>query len=168
MGHRAAELEINEDIAFERREWRFQDAGAAAICLLLLAAIAGLFGSGAFSERRRTSADGGTTVEYQRYERLGAPAEVRVELRPGQARAGRLTLLVEAAYLGSFKIESITPRPEAELAGPDGVRYRFEVAESGEPSRVLFELRARKFGSARGGIGVDGRPAAVLRQFVYP
>lgn len=42
----SSRLEIHEDIAFERRYWRFQNAGTAAMGLLVAAALLGLLGSG--------------------------------------------------------------------------------------------------------------------------
>ena len=165
--HEAA-LDINENIAFERRCWRFQDAGAAAMGLFLAAALAGLFGAGALSDARLETADGGAVVEYQRFVRSRAPAELRFRPKPGQERDGFLTILIDAAYMSAFDIEKITPRPESEIAGSDGVRYRFAFAPGGEPATLSFEFRARGFGRSRGGIGVDGRPAAELRQVIYP
>lgn len=168
MARHESELDINEDITFERRSWRFQEAGAAAMGVVVAAALAGFFGSGVLSDARAESADGGTEVEYQRYVRRRTPAEVRFRLKPGQERQGSLTLLVDAAYLRNFDVEKITPRPEDEVAGPGGVRYRFALAPGAEPANLTFEVRARGFGRSRGSVGVDGRPAAVLRQFIYP
>lgn len=161
-------LELKEDIAFERGVWRFQRAGAAGMGVFIAAALLGLFGAGAASTVRRRSADGGAAAEYQRFARRLAPTELRLELRADQPRDGKVTVLVDRGYLERFEIQKITPRPEAELAGPDGVRYRFAVAAGDEPSRIAFGLRGRRFGRARGFVGVDGRPAAPIRQFVYP
>jgi len=161
-------LDVNEDLKFERGDWTFQKIGAAGMGVFLAASLLGLFGAGAASAVRRRSADGGTTAEYQRFARRQAPTRLIVELRADQARDGKVTVLLDRRYLERFEVEKISPRPEAELAGPDGVRYRFAITESSEPSRVAFGLRGRGFGRARGFVGVDGRPAAPIRQFVYP
>lgn len=168
MGDHEEELDINEDIDFERRSWRVQDAGAAAIGFLMAAALAGLFGSGALSRAGGESADGGASADYQRFARSDARSEMILRLRPGQERDGLIAIRVDAAYLEAFEVERITPRPVGELAGADGIRYVFAVAPGLEPAILSFVLRARGFGPARGSIGVEGRPPVELKQFVYP
>lgn len=161
-------LDVNEDLKFERGDWTFQKIGAAGMGLFIAAALAGAFGEGPAAKTRRASADGGTAVEYDGFARRQAPTNLKIELRADQARDGKVTLFLDRRYLDDFEVKDITPRPETEVAGPDGVRYRFAVASASEPARMTFELRARRFGRARGFAGVDGRPAAPIRQFVYP
>ena len=65
--HRVGDLEISQDLTFQRRSWIVQRVGWVMLALLILAALGGLFGPGPLSRARAGPHDGPLWVEYQRF-----------------------------------------------------------------------------------------------------
>lgn len=171
MDRVAGDLQIEQDMAFQRRDWRVQRIGWAVMVLVVAASTAGLLGSGPLS-RGRTEVPGVVSVDYQRFSRFQAPEELRVQVAPAATAAPEVRLAVDRRFLDGAEIRSILPRPDrVESAGGD-VTFVFPLARPGEGLDVVFNLRSEHLGLARGRVGVvraDGPPATVeFRQVVYP
>lgn len=145
--------------------WRMERLGWAAMALIVLAAVAGLFGHGPVS---RTTAGNPSSirVEYERFARHGGRVELTAHLPPNLVgEAASVTL--DRAFLERVRISGIAPRPEAETMLPDGVRYRFAV--SGQPAApITFHLEPQEAGLVSGSIRGDGGPPVPVRLFIYP
>lgn len=165
---RVGDLEVDQDLPFERRAWRLQRVGWALILLVAAAALTGLFGAGPLSRRTTGSAGGGLLVEYDRFARVNADSRLRafVVLPPGAAGAVRLWL--DRAYLAVVDVEQVTPQPDLVEAAPDRVTYVFRLARAEGPVEVTFRLTPREFGWHTARLGVEGGDQADFRQLVYP
>ena len=162
---RVGSLEVHQDMDFQRREWRVQQFGWAAMLLFLVAAVAGLFGAGPISSA--TAGEEGSTiwVDYERFGRRGAPARLRVHAVPASQE---FKLLIDRGYLEALKIESISPEPHSAEASGSWVVYTFRVAESGAgPTAVTFELQPDHIGRLQGRISAEGQTRE-FTQFIYP
>ena len=91
-------LQIEEDRAHQRREWRIERVGWVLMAGLLLAGLLGLLGDGPLSRATAGSA-GALSVEYDRLQRAAAPYEYRFEVDPSLAREGQLRLRFDDALL---------------------------------------------------------------------
>lgn len=100
-------LQLHEDLAHERREWKLQRVGWALMALALLAAVLGLFGHGPLSETASASADGALTVRHQRFERYQAPSEYDIGALPALAAGGVLvrTSILAASLYFTLKVK---------------------------------------------------------------
>ncbi len=107
-----------------RWKWRLQHLGWAVIALLVLAGVAGLFGSGPLSSTTR-AADG-LTVEFDRFIRRGTPFTLKasIPVPPGTTRA---ELSLPRNYLGSLRVSSILPVPIQVVSGSDRTKFLFAV-----------------------------------------
>jgi hypothetical protein len=157
---RVGAIDISEDMRHERREWKVQRVGWAAMAGFLVAAGLGLFGSGPLA---RTSAGGADLrVDYPLFARLEAPDEIRVEAR---STGPELRIAVSRDFLTDNELEAVTPEPvSVELEG-DRLVHVFHAGPGVD--RIVFALRAHQLGTqsaivASGGAEVD------LQQFVYP
>jgi hypothetical protein len=63
------EIEIGENLDFQRKWWRFENVVWVLFTLIILLDAAGLFGRGPIAKAERRSADGTIDVSYERIER---------------------------------------------------------------------------------------------------
>ena len=80
-------LQIDQALSFQRRFGRVQRVAWWLLALIPVAAIAGLFGDGLFSDVTAGSARAGGTVTYERFGRLTADTQLELEF----ARTSRTT-----------------------------------------------------------------------------
>ncbi|HEX6997287.1 MAG TPA: hypothetical protein VF322_04025 [Gammaproteobacteria bacterium] len=160
-------LEVNENLALQRRTWAFERAGWALLATLLVAAALGFFGDGWLANRRAVSPDGRLAVEYQRFTRVRSPQPLRVRLADVGAAGGELRLVFDGAYLERVKVNAVTPEPERVELGAGRVTYVFAVDGSSGPAAVTFEVEGERAGSAHGSIAL-GKAAARFEQLFFP
>lgn len=167
--HRVGDLEIEQDLAFERRQNLAQRIAWAIGALILLAAMLGAFGDGPLARATRRSDDGRITVCYQRLARDRAPDRLRVEVAASAIRDGRITIGLAQTYLEKVRIQTITPSPLSTGQADGQVRFLFAAADA--PLVVYVDLEHDGAGSTAGEIRVyhDGRHSSVaFTQFIYP
>lgn len=153
---RVGDIELDEDDAFQRREWAVQRAGWAVLSLFVLAALAGAFGHGPLSSAEATA--GTVQVRYERFVRWETPTTLEVTAgAPG-------SFVLGAAYLARVRVEEIHPEPKAQQPVPGGVRYTFD----GAPAVVRFTVEPQRMGRLHGRLVAPGGATTTLRQFVYP
>jgi hypothetical protein len=166
-------LEIDEDLPFQRREWVAERVGWAAMALLVLAALLGLFGTGPLASATAGNPAGPLWIEYERFNRLLAPATLRVHLGAGAARGGEARVWLDRRYLESVQLQRVTPQPDGVEAAPDRMVFVFRMAEPDQPTTITFSFKPERFGSLPGRAGLAGAGAPPdrplrFRQFVYP
>jgi hypothetical protein len=165
---RSGDIEIEQDLRFQRLCWKLERGGWAFMTLLIVAAVLGLFGSGPLSHRIAGEKGGPLWVEYQRFGRWDCPEELHVHLGPGVAREGKAMIWVSRELIELHDVEHVTPPPEAVEAHGDGYTYVFRVPAAAEEVSITFNLKPESWGPAAGSIGVAGGAAVAIRQFVYP
>jgi hypothetical protein len=164
---RVGDLEIDEDLAFQRRSWAVQRAGWVAMGSVLVLAAAGLLGSGPLS--RQNVVVPGLSVEYKRFTRYETPETLTVRVDPAATRAPDVRLWVDRRYLERVVVESVVPAPLRVEAAAEQLVYVFPMSRPGERITIAFRLQAEHIGPAQGRIGLVGaEPVAAFRQFVYP
>src|SRR5688572_222979 len=107
---RGADLEIERDPDFQRRDWTFEKIGRLALLLALVASAAGAFGRGPLAQ----AALGDTNdvrVEYDRIARHGARSVVRVELGGAVTRDTVVRVWLDRRYVDNIDIDAINPEP---------------------------------------------------------
>jgi len=150
VARRADRLDINEDLPFQRAEWRFQRAGWWFLSAFVLAAALGVFGMGPLSHAR--AGDPGSTlwIEYDRFTRVGTQTRITVH---GIARPGGIHLRLNRAFLEVHRLDRVTPEPAAIAVGPSDLDMRFEPHESGGgPFTIFFDIEPLRAG--RHGVSV--------------
>jgi hypothetical protein len=160
-------LDLKEDRAFQRREWRVQRIAWVLWGALVLAALAGLVGPGPLSERTAASADGRLQVEYDRFLHHHHPNTLRISMRPAEGEDS-LRLHLSREMLGDIRIERIEPQPVAEELDSRGTTYVFRC-RTGEPlvEAVLY-LQFEAIGRGSGEMRLSESGPVVLNYFVYP
>lgn len=104
-------IQLDEDPDFQRRSWKVQRAGWAAMALSVAASLAGVFGGGPVSRERAESPDKVWSVEYERFVRRAADTELRYLFAAG-AVSDPIRLKLDKGYLGKMRLESAPwPKP---------------------------------------------------------
>ncbi len=167
-GQRVGDLEVAQDLTFQRRSWTVQRIGWVAMALVLLAALAGLTGSGPLSQATAGAAGDPLRVAYPRFARHRAPTTLEVHLAPGAGQGGTVRVWVNAAYLRGATVEAVYPEPERVEAGPGRVTYVFALEQPGQPTTIAFQLLHDAKWRQRVAVGLGDREPVRFRQFIYP
>lgn len=156
-------LQLDEDLAFQRRSWIGQRIGWGLLALVVIAALLGFLGSGPLSGRETSTAD--FSMRYDWITRHSSPRTLRFDLqaRPGNERS----LWLDAAYAHRLRIREIAPEPERVVHSGDRVTYVF-LADPSRPLTVRMECEQRGAGIVDGRAGVPGGPDTEFTQVVLP
>lgn len=165
---RIGDLELNEDISFQEREWTAERIGWVALFVLLALAVLGLFGNGPISWTSATSDSGALEVSFERFGRRGGTQSVTLRAEASAASEGAWEIDISSDYLGAVRVDAMTPQPDSVAAVPGGSRYTFLQASDGADLEVEFSLTPTSLWGASGDIGlVEGDPVTV-RHFFFP
>ena len=165
---RVGDLEIEQDLNFQKRDWRWQQIGRAALLLVIGAALLGLFGNGWLSEVQVRSADGRIALGYSRIARREAVAFFRFEVRGSPTTDSIVELWIDRDYAHSLKIGSVTPEPELTRTASDRLIYRFRVFNPADSIEIVIEATLLGFGRRRAEVGLIGGPSVRVDQLVLP
>jgi hypothetical protein len=160
-------LEINEDPAFQQRDWRIQRIGWGILAAIIAAALAGLLGPGPLSTTQAHSGQS-LEVEYERFLRHGAQSELRVQVASAARSAGQVRVAISREYLSGLDLQQVTPSPSRVQSAGQSVVYVFERAAGPGPLHARFVFQPHKLGTRSGGIAIDDGSRVSIRQFTYP
>lgn len=168
MVKRLGDLEIEQDVKFEKREWIFQRAGWAVMATIVIAALLGFFGAGPFSLTEVQDDSGNLSVTYEHFGRRGATTDTVVEIAPAAIEGGEANLWVSERYLESVQVDQIIPTPDQVAAVDGGFLYTFLVDKPDEGLEVTFDLTIEAMGLKSGDIGLEGADPVHLVNFFTP
>jgi hypothetical protein len=164
----SSDLELNQDLAFERRTWTVERVAWVIMALIGLAALAGLLGPGPLSETTVGERDGPLWLEYSRFGRFKAPLTLRVHVGPNTGQQGPLLVWLSREYLEGVRVEQVSPQPGQVEAGPEQLTYVFARNEPQRSTAITFAIETEQIGRQRGCVGLINGPALCFRQFIYP
>ena len=88
------EVAVGEDLEFQRKWWRFENAAWMVFTLIIVLDLSGLFGRGPLAKAQRHAADGTIDVKYERIERTGSPSIMTIQFGPSAIKDGRIQLYI--------------------------------------------------------------------------
>jgi hypothetical protein len=162
MGRTGPE-DLERQLRFHRLEWRVQRIGWVFVALFLVLAFAGLFGGGPLSHAHAQAATG--RIDYERFLRNGAPAELVITSAGGGAQ-GVGSIAISADYLEAFRIERVTPEPTTVRRVGAQLVYEFASASSG--SVISFQIDPQQLWRHRAVVRIDNGPPLEIWQLTYP
>ncbi len=166
-GGHSRQAPFDEDIGFQRRQWRVERFGWAAMVLVIIAALAGVFGGGGIVARATASDSTGLTeVRYARFARYSSSTILEVNVT-ASASARPMRLSISDQYLGAMNVRAITPPPTSTSIADRQHVFVFDRAASAAAT-IRFELVPESIGRHEGWIAVDGAAPVFFAHFVYP
>jgi hypothetical protein len=168
---RVRDLEIDQDIAFQKSEWKVVAIGKMVIFIFLAASFLGLFGAGVFSKAHREDPQKLISVSYERFGRLEADLLFKVRLNSLLATEGNPTerrIWINDEYLENVQIQEISPEPVRVEAGSGGQAYIFATYDVNQPIHVFFYVKPMKPGYRKATFRIPGAAEVDIGQFIYP
>lgn len=164
---RVGDLELDQDLRFERAELRVQRFAWKLMLLAIVAAVLGAFGTGVLNQA--VLHGDGIRVRYARFERVDRAGRLEITLPSNAVQDGAVSLWLARSYASKFRITSITPAPESATSNGDRVTYTFR-ANRNAPATVVFHLRAGRgaFGIVEARVGAVSAGEVAFRQFIWP
>ena len=166
---RVHDLEIDQDLVFERRSHRVEQVGLGLMVALVLAAALGLLGSGPLSAA--TARGDALAVEFHRFSRYQSSETLRVRLDGRATSAPEVRVWIDRAYLDGARLESVLPAPVRVEGAADRLVFVFAVADRERPVTIDIVRQPERIGRSLGRVGLEGPIAAeavTFRQFVFP
>lgn len=161
-------LEVERDLNYERKSWITQRIGWIVMALVVVAGTLGLLGPGLLSYASAADGSGKLTVDYQRFGRLEAPEEMRMQIGPGAASSGSIRVWIARDFLERHLVEAITPEPEKVEAAGDRMVFHFPVTGVQSQTAITFRLEPQWPGKRECRVGLVDGPEVRFGGFVYP
>jgi hypothetical protein len=159
-------LEVDQDLAFQRRWWRIQRVARGLLFVALGVAASGLLGHGPLAAATHGQEGSALWLDYQRFIRHSTLTELTFHVLPGQD--GELALWIGDELLERTRVQRITPEPDSRAVASDRILYRFKVAEPGRPLDVRFSVEPAGYGPLTIRAGVPQGPELSVGTFVFP
>ena len=156
---------IQENMPMQQRVWRFERVGWYVLVLIVLLAVAGLFGNGPLSDAEVMSQDGRLKVEYQRLSRSGTTDNLFITVQgiPGQP----VTVELEGSLLRKASIETIQPEPQMSMSHGPALLLQLGTSKDGRATLYLT-LRSEHVGTLEGIVRAGPQSAVNFSTFLYP
>lgn len=165
---RVGDLEIDEDPAFQEREWKVERIGWAVLGVVILLAVSGLFGHGPISWTSASTDDGSLEVAFERFGRRGGSQDLVITAAASAADGGQWQIDISLGYSQDIDIDSITPEPESAEAVEGAIRYTFVQADPGVDLDVTFSVTPDGMWNTTGEVSFPAGPSVRIRQFWFP
>lgn len=156
---------VREDMAQQRRAWRFERIGWAGLLLLIALTFAGLFSKGPLSQVSAHTADGALQVQYERFSRNGAQDDMVVTATgsPGQMRY----LQLGGELLKGVSIEALHPEPAPLRSEGQDLVIPMQ-ADSRGVATLYLTLRNNGVGLYRARLALIGGESLAIPKLIYP
>lgn len=157
---------VGEDLAFQRKWWRFEKIIWSVFVLLLLADLSGLLGRGPLANAKRNTADGSLLVKYERVQRENTPSILTILPSAQSVHDGNLRIFVSDSIVKQLGAQRVIPQPSVSQVGNGGVTYTFPATAT--PITVQIELKPSFIGPHAFTVGIPGDEAITAKTLVLP
>jgi hypothetical protein len=162
------DLEVSQDLGFQRRAWAVQRVSWGVMALLLLGGLAGLLGPGPLSQQKAGDSSQPLSLEYDRFGRFKTPTTLKIHLGQSGRSSQQVRVWLNRDYLEHVQIRQVTPQPDTVEAGADRMVYVFRQTQPNQPTSVIFHLEPEHIGSLPGKVGLASGQPLNFSQFIYP
>lgn len=144
--------------------------GEARVVLMLLvlsAGGAGVFGNGVASNVRQSEPGNGSTIEYERFGRVGREMLLRVTMT-GNDHGNQRQFSLDRPYIEEFDAIDIVPPPVTTEVSSSGLIYTFRTIPTRDRILVTFHLTPKHLGRLAGRIEQPRGNSFDLQHWIYP
>jgi hypothetical protein len=160
------EVAVGEDLDFQRKWWRFENAAWVFFTLIIILDLGGLFGRGPIAKAERRTADGTLDVKYERIERTDSPSILSISFGQSAIQDGKIHLYVSNSLVKPLGTQRVIPAPQETILGDGGLTYTFPATKP--PASVDLALQPSGPGIYDFTLGVVGAEQVHARIVVVP
>lgn len=160
-------LGLDRDQRFSNRQYRIQRVGRIVFAVILIAALAGLFGGGPIASVSRSSDDGSLRASYDRFLRRDSDNTVIIELT-APAGATEVRLSIEQGWFESVSVSAVTPEPDTQESRNGRIDFVFPVADPATPVQVILTYTAQHAGPLETAFATGDGQSVDVWQFIFP
>jgi hypothetical protein len=160
------EVAVGEDLEFQRKWWRFENAAWVFFTVIIILDLSGLFGRGPLARAERRTADGTIDVKYERIERTDSPSIMTIHFGPSAIQNGKIHLYISDSLVKPLGTQRVIPAPQDTLIGNSGLTYTFLASKP--PASVDLALQPSGPGIYDFAVGVVGAEWVHARIVVVP
>ena len=161
------DLELDQNLVFQRREWRVQRALWLVCALALALGLLGLFGGGPISSVTHRSGDDTVSVGYHRFVRHDGRASLTVRVDAAHVSGREVEVWIEQRFLDRVQIETVSPAPASVRSGDDLMTWVFEIEDGADTLIATFDYSPQHIGRIPGEVG-SGASTVDIGQLAYP
>ncbi len=161
-----SEIEVGEDLDFQRKWWRFENAVWIIFSVIIVLDLCGVFGRGPVAKAERRAGDGSIDVKYERIERTESPSILTIRFGQSAIMDGKIKLYISESLVRGLGTQRIIPAPLATEVGNGGLTYTFLASKV--PASVDLALEPSGPGLYAFTIGVAGGEPVHAKVFVVP
>jgi hypothetical protein len=165
---RIGDLEIDQDLEFQKAEWRMERVAWFAGLAILVLGLLGLFGTGPISSATAGDNDGPIAVDYQRFVRHDGEMSLTFTIASNQVKEGQVEVWISEPYLGKVEIEQFSHEPDEVRNEGDRTVFVFLAEDTGEPFSATISMRSQVIGRLSGDIGIVDGSQLNVSQLSYP
>ena len=163
MEKKDKELQLEEDLEFLRKDWKFERIGWVLMLVFLLAALAGVFGRGGliWNETTVGNKTTGIEIEYSEVWRKEAPEELIL------TGSGADTVIeIYTRQMDMIKVENMLPQPERSEFTSDKITLFYQPVSGSRTIHV--HINPLKFGRFKARVKAGTKEAVNFSVFIYP
>lgn len=164
---RVGDLEISQDLEYQKKMWKVERVGWGVMGLISLAGLLGVLGPGLLGHTTQGGKNDPLKIEFERFGRYQAPTELRVQLGTAIQQGDNVRVGISRDYLEQMQIQQITPEPESVESQSDKLVYHFRVTSLDQPTAITFYLEPETIGPLSGSVELQGQTLQ-FNQFIYP
>lgn len=167
MAERTGDLQIDEDVDFQRKEWVAERIAWTVLAVTLVAALLGVFGSGPLSRTTAANAQGNVEVTYERFARKISDNELEATVSARIAEQNSVTLFFSDEWASTMNVQQITPEPDSARRTDEGIYYEFASVPIA-PVVVTIQYRPDRVGVVMSTVPAGSGEQVELWQLIYP
>jgi hypothetical protein len=160
------EVAVGENLDFQRKWWRFENAIWIIFTLIILCDLAGLFGRGPLAKAEQRAEDGSIDVQYERIERTQSPSVLTVHFAQSTIHDGKINLFISNSLVKELGTQRVIPAPQTTTVGNGGLTYTFPTSHV--PASIDLALEPAGPGIYHFMIGVVGGSPVQATVVVVP
>lgn len=147
-------------------EYAFRQVGFIVLLAIIVAAIAGLFSSGALSDVEKTNEAKSLNLSYERFGRR--QTESRMALIFPVIAEGKYTLSLTSESSDVYEPGSVWPQPDSMYSRGNTLFLVYDNLKQSDKFTVLLFITPTKAGKWTNSIRVNNEPEIRFWQFIYP
>lgn len=160
------EVAVGEDLQFQRKWWRFENAVWVFFLIVLVCDAVGLLGRGWLSKAQKITPDHAMRLNYEYLEREFTPSDMTFYFDTAAVHNEKITLFVSDSVVKDLNAVSISPEPVKSMIGDGGFTYEFPATTG--PAIVQISVKPQSPGLRRFRVESKGSQPINATVFVFP